>query len=152
MAHRHQVDSSEVGQVRIYLEQGEKCVGNRKGLKKWLTGSPLLYREIIKAAKLDGLLNATAHHTHYGFSGDGRVQSGDLETPNKSLNLCVELVGPREQLELFCRTHGTLLKGKVILYKHIEHWEISARRLQTCEAGEAEYAEPETAIADESEQ
>lgn len=152
MAHRHQVDSSEVGQVRIYLEQGEKCVGNRKGLKKWLTGAPLLYREIIKAAKKDGLLNATAHHTHYGFSGAGHLQSDNFEVPNKSLNLYVELVGPREQLELFCRTHGSLLKGKVVLYKHIEHWEISARRLHTSEADFTEYAEPETVITDEREQ
>ena len=151
MADRHQVDTSEVGQVRIYMQQGERRKRAGKGLKSWLSGSPLLYREIIKAAKKDGLLNATAHHTHYGFSGDGHVQSGDLETPNKSLNLCVELVGPREQLELFCRAHGNLLKGKVILYKHIEHWEISARKLHASEADLTEYAEPETVITDEQE-
>jgi hypothetical protein len=38
--------------------------------------------------------------------------------------LCVELIGEREQLEQFCRQHGDLLKGRVIVYKHMEHWDI----------------------------
>jgi len=96
-------------------------------------------------------MNATAHHTHYGFSGNGNVQSGDLEIPNPSMNLYVELIGPRIELELFCRKHGTLLKDKVVLYKHIEHWEINARQLNTIEATEDEYSEPETALNDEVE-
>ena len=153
MAHRHQVDVREVGQVRIYMMQGERSKKVGKGLKKWLSGSTPLYREIIKTAQQDGLLNATAHHTHYGFIGNGNVQSTDLfvEVPNASLNLYVELIGPRDELELFCRKHGSLLKDKVVLYKHIEHWEISARRLHAIEATEAEYAEPETVLTDEPE-
>ena len=149
MAHRHQVDAREVGQVRIYMMQGERSKKTGKGLKNWLSGGAPLYREIIKAAKQDGLMNATAHHTHYGFSGNGQVQSGDMEIPNPSLNLYVELIGPRDELELFCRKHGTLLKDKVVLYKHIEHWEISARKLHAIEAAEDEYAEPETVLKDE---
>ena len=151
MAHRHQVDIREVGQVCIYMMQGERSKKTGKGLKHWLSGGTPLYREIIKAAKQDGLMNATAHHTHFGFSGNNLVQSGDLEMPNPSLNLYVELVGPRDELELFCRKHGSLLKDKVVLYKHIEHWEISARRLHAIEASEAEYTEPETVLEDESE-
>jgi hypothetical protein len=27
-------------------------------------------------------------------------------------------------LETFCRKHGDLLKGKMIVYKHMEHWDI----------------------------
>ncbi|SJZ56929.1 hypothetical protein SAMN02745119_01008 [Trichlorobacter thiogenes] len=41
MADRHQVDTSEVGQVR----QGERRKRAGKGLENWLSGSPLLYRE-----------------------------------------------------------------------------------------------------------
>lgn len=150
MAHRHQVDVREVGQVRIYMMQGERSEKTGKGLKNWLSGSAPLYKEIIKTAKQDGLLNATAHHTHYGFSGKGKVQSGDLEMPNPSMNLYVELIGPRDELELFCRKHGTLLKDKIVLYKHIEHWEISARKLQAIEASEDEYAEPETVLTEDT--
>lgn len=148
MAHRHQVDVREVGQVRIYMMQGERSKKPGTGLKNWLSGSTPLYRAIIKTAKQDGLMNATAHHTHYGFSGNGHVQSGDLETPNPSLNLYVELIGPREELELFCRKHGTLLKDKMVLYKHIEHWEISARSVHAIEASEAEYTELKTILND----
>ena len=148
MAHRHQVEVREVGQVRIYMMQGERSKKSGKGLKNWLSGGTPLYRAIIKAAKQDGLLNATAHHTHYGFSGNAKVQSGDLEMPNPSLNLYVELIGPRDDLELFCRKHGSLLRGKVVLYKHIEHWEITARHLHSSEATEEEYAEPDTVLDD----
>ncbi|MBW4056855.1 MAG: hypothetical protein HIU83_15950 [Proteobacteria bacterium] len=151
MAHRHQVDVREIGQVRIYMMQGERSKKTGKGIKSWLSGSAPLYKEIIKTAKQDGLLNATAHHTHYGFSGNGNVESGEGEIPNKALNLYVELIGPRDELELFCRKHGSLLKGKVVLYKHIEHWEISARSVHAIEAAEDEYAEPETILTDEPE-
>ena len=72
--------------------------------------------------------------------------------PNSSLNLYVELVGPRDELELFCRKHGSLLKDKVVLYKHIEHWEISARSIHAIEAAEDEYTEPETVLDEDTEQ
>jgi PII-like signaling protein len=90
---------------------------------KGFFGKPL-YQEIIDAAKADGILNAVAHHTHYGYSGNGKIQSNDQELPNSALNLCVELIAQREHLEVFCRKHGELLKGRVIVYKHMEHWDI----------------------------
>lgn len=120
MLHRHKVTSREIGQVRIYMTPREK----RKGAgMKGLFSKPL-YQEIIDAAKADGILNAVAHHTHYGYSGNGSIQSNNQELPNSSLNLCVELIAHRDQLELFCRKHGDLIKGKVIVYKHMEHWDI----------------------------
>jgi H+/Cl- antiporter ClcA/PII-like signaling protein len=121
MHHKHKVSSREIGQVRIYMTPREK----RKGTgMKGLFGKPL-YQEIIDAAKADGILNAVAHHTHYGYSGNGKVQSNNQELPNTALNLCVELIADREHLELFCRKHGDLLKGRVIVYKHMEHWDIN---------------------------
>lgn len=120
MPHRHKVKSREIGQVRIYMSPGEKRKG--QGIKRMF--SKPLYQEIIDAAKVDGILNATAHHTHYGYSGTGKVQSNNQELPNQMLNLCVELIAHRDQLELFCRKHGDLLKGRVIVYKHMEHWDI----------------------------
>ncbi|HWE03735.1 MAG TPA: voltage-gated chloride channel family protein [Tepidisphaeraceae bacterium] len=121
MPHRHKVSAREIGQVRIYMTPGEK----RKGMGfKGMFSKPL-YQEIIDAAKVDGILNAAAHHTHYGYSGNGKVQSNNQELPNQMLNLCVELIAHRDQLELFCRKHGDLLEGRVIVYKHMEHWDIS---------------------------
>ena len=145
MPHRHRVHAREIGQVRIYLQPRERGSQSGTGLRKLLGGTPL-YKEIIREAKRDGLLNANAHHTHYGFSGNGSVQGTGGEIPNPLLTLCVELIGPRDELERFCRRHGDLLKGKVIVYKHMEHWEIGANNLRTSEAAEAEYAEPETKL------
>jgi len=96
-------------------------------------------RKIIDAAKADGILNAVAHHTHYGYSGNGTIQSNNQELPNSSLNLCVELIARRDQLEQFCRKHGDLMKGKVIVYKHMEHWDIGPHEsLKVKEAAQEE--------------
>jgi len=151
MPHRHKVTAREIGQVRIYMTPGERRRNAGKGIKYLLSGAPPLYKEIIMAAKQDGLLNATAHHTHYGFSGNGKLQADGLEISNPDMNLCVELIGPRDQLERFCRTHGTLLADKVIIYKHMEHWEIRPRKLLTEDAPVDEYVEPETILEDEPE-
>ncbi len=148
MPHRHQVRSREIGQVRIYMSQGERRRNSANGLKKFLSGNPPLYKEIIRAARADGLLNAAAHHTHYGFSGKGRVQGDGMEIANPDQNLCVELIGSRAQLERFCRGHGDLLRDKVIIYKHMEHWELRPSGLRTDQAPPADYAEPETVIVD----
>ena len=120
MPHKHKLASREIGQVRIYMTPTEK---RKKTGMKALFGQPL-YQEIIDAAKTDGILNAVAHHTHYGYSGNGKIQSNNHELPNSNLNLCVELIAHRDELELFCRKHGDLIKGKVIVYKHMEHWDI----------------------------
>ncbi|HEX5037453.1 MAG TPA: DUF190 domain-containing protein, partial [bacterium] len=125
MTHRHKVVPREIGQVRIYLTPKDRR--NVKGLKRFTTKP--LYREIIAAAKKDGIPHAVAHRTHHGYSGRGDVQSEHPEYANPSLNLCVEMIGERDQLEKFCRKHGELLQGKVIVYKHVEHWDIHAHDL-----------------------
>lgn len=120
MPHKYRVNEREIGQVRIYMTPGEKRSG--QGIRRMF--SKPLYQEIIAAAKQDGLMNAAAHHTHYGYSSSGKIQSHNSDIPNESMNLCVELIAQRDQLERFCRKHGDLLRGKVIVYKHMEHWEI----------------------------
>lgn len=84
MVSKHKVTSKEVGQVRIYMTPREKR--KAKTFRERLGIKPL-FREIIDAAKKDGLLNASAHHTHYGYSGGGRVQAEMGELPNPDLNL-----------------------------------------------------------------
>jgi H+/Cl- antiporter ClcA/PII-like signaling protein len=143
MSHRHKIETREIGQVRIYMTPGERRKKTGKGIKGLLPGGAPVYMEIIKSAKQDGLMNATAHHTHYGFSGNGHVQTNVTEVANPNLNLCVELIGPREELEIFCRKHGDLLRDKVVVYKHMEHWDIGAHNLHIDEAAQDEYREPE---------
>lgn len=135
MPHRHKIDAKEIGQVRIYMAPNERR--KAKSFKERLKIKPL-FQEIINSAKADGILNATAHHTHYGYSGQGPVIADSTEVSSQLLNLCVELIGPRDQLELFCRQHGDLLKDKVIVYKHMEHWELNRNTIEVTEAGQLE--------------
>lgn len=123
MPSSHVVTSNDVGMVRIYMKPKEKAPG--KGRALW--GSRPLYRELVLAAKAAGLMNAVAHHTHYGYSNHGRVEREDAEIANPELTMCVELVGHRGELEEFCRSNGGLLAGKVIIFKHIEHWSINKK-------------------------
>ncbi len=121
MTHPHKIVPEEIGMIRIYLTpKDRRKVPGVRGL----LGSTPLYRELVKTAKADGIINAVAHHTHYGYSNGGKVHQQNIETENPDLTLCVELIGAREQLELFCRKHGDLLREKVIVYKHLEHWKI----------------------------
>jgi len=135
--HKHKVRKCEIGQVRIYMTPRDKRP--RDGIRNKLFGKPL-YQEVIDAAKADGILNANAHHTHYGYSNNGKIQANLTQTPNAALTLCVELIGERPLLETFCRKHGDLLKGKVIVYKRMEHWELIDHALKSSDASVEELA------------
>ncbi len=141
MPRKHKVVPKEVGMIRIYLKPGEKR--KQSGLRGFLAARPL-YRELVDAAKRSGFLNAFAQHTHYGFSNHGPVQSQTLEAGNPDLTMCVEILGPKQDLELFCRTHGELLRDKVIVYKHIEHWDV---HLSDIEKSDGPPDEPDPASA-----
>ena len=123
----HQVVPREIGMIRIYLKPADKR--KKPGLRGLLAARPL-YRELIDAAKQDGIMNAHAHHTHYGYSNHGAVRLADPEMGNPELTMCVELIGEKPQLERFCGAHGELLKDKVIIYKHIEHWNIHGTEVE----------------------
>jgi len=118
---RHTLVLNEIGMIRIYLKPREKAVGvgNR------LFGGRPLYRELVMQAKAAGIMNATAHHTHFGYSNRGKLEEEGFEVPNPELTMCVELIAPRPDLEEFCRTNGDMLKRKVIVYKHVEHWDLT---------------------------
>ncbi|HLN23493.1 MAG TPA: DUF190 domain-containing protein, partial [Patescibacteria group bacterium] len=124
MPSSHIVTSNDVGMVRIYMKPKDKIPS--KGARN-LWGARPLYRELVLAAKAAGLMNAVAHHTHYGYSNHGRVEQDGAEITNPELTMCVELVGHRGELEEFCRKHGAQLAGKVIIFKHIEHWSIDKK-------------------------
>ncbi len=107
--------------IRIYMKPSDKAKG---ATGTWLRSAKPLHRELVAQAKADGIMNAIAHHTQYGYSNHGPVQDEGFELSNPHLTMCVELIGQREQLEAFCRHHGDMLASKVIVYKHLEHWSI----------------------------
>jgi PII-like signaling protein len=119
MSHSSSVRTREVGQLRIFMTPRDRR--KKKGFRS-LFVKPL-YQEIISAAKEHGLINAIAQRTHYGYSGQGIIQSDNSEVPNANLSLCVELIAVREQLESFCQSQGELLRDKVVVYEKLEHWE-----------------------------
>jgi H+/Cl- antiporter ClcA/PII-like signaling protein len=128
---RHKVIPREIGMIHIYLKPADKR--KQPGIRGFLSARPL-YRELVDAAKKDGFLNAHAHHTHYGYNNHGKVRSHDPELGNPELTMCVELIASKNQLEMFCRTHGDMLSDKVIIYKHIEHWDIQDHDLDIHDA------------------
>jgi PII-like signaling protein len=138
----HKVTSKEVGMVRIYMRPREMHRPADHGrIRAAFTARPL-YKELVLQAKQAGLMNATAHHTHFGFSNHGPVQELTPEIGNPELTLCVELIGPRDKLETFCEEHGALLKGKVIVYKHLEHWHVSASSVGKASLVETDVKDP----------
>lgn len=111
--------------IRIYVKPSERL--KKTGLRSFLSHRPL-YRELVLAAKKFGIVNAVAHHTHYGYSNNGKVQAAIAEIGNPELTICVELIGERIQLETFCRQQGEALEDKVIVYKHLERWHVDTAR------------------------
>jgi H+/Cl- antiporter ClcA/PII-like signaling protein len=128
MTHRHKVRSREIGQLKIYMMPRDRRRKSKKWYQNLLSNQPL-YHELIKAAKADGLLHAVARHTHYGFSGNGKVHAEHPEVPNHQLNMCIEIIDHRDKLETFVRKHGDILKDRIIVYKHMEHWDIHEHKL-----------------------
>ena len=126
----HAMTTHEVGMIRIYMKPGEKA--REAKLKTFFNAKPL-YRQLVLLAKAAGIMNAVAHHTHYGYSNHGRIQDEGAEISNPDLTMCVELIGPREQLEGFCQEHGGLLQNKVIIYKHLEHWRLAPHGVEAHE-------------------
>lgn len=119
MSDKIHVGAHEVGQLRIFLTGRERM---NKGLRG-LFARPV-YQEIIHAAKRAGVMNAIAHRMHFGYSGHGNIEHDGHEIPNEYLTLCVELVGPRTQLESFCLNNSDLLRHRVAIFERLERWEV----------------------------
>lgn len=121
MATKHKIAVTEMGKIRVYLTPSETIEG--EGF--WSKLNPKrLYREIIDAAKKDGLMNAVAYTGHHGFTNKGHVRSREPEFLDGHLPMCIEIIDHKDKLEEFCRKNGDLLKGKAIVYKHVEHWSV----------------------------
>ncbi|ACM20768.1 hypothetical protein Geob_2415 [Geotalea daltonii FRC-32] len=110
----------EYGQLRIYMTARDK-VKATTNLQRFFGRS--LYEDIIEAAKQDGIFSAYAYLMHSGYIPNGKIETGKLsEYHNSSLNLYIELISLREEIELFVKKHSGLLKDKAMVYKPIEGW------------------------------
>ena len=114
------LSTKEIGQLRIYIPQGE----TRRGLGFWSLFGRALYYDLVHLAKADGIINAAAHPTHFGYTRGGSIQTAGAETANPHLSMCVELIDDREKLEAFCRKHVDVLRDRILVYKQLELWEL----------------------------
>jgi len=130
----HEIVPTEVGMIRIYIKPSDKAPKTKRSI----FGAKPLYRALVMQAKAEGIMNAVAHNTHFGFSNHGPVRANGTELSDPHLAMCVELIGKRGQLESFCRAHGDLLRDKVIVYKHLEHWNIAETGVEHFDATEVE--------------
>ncbi|RYF58439.1 MAG: hypothetical protein EOO39_34255 [Cytophagaceae bacterium] len=110
---------TELGKLRIYLTPAEKMA--RPGFLGRLLGKPL-GRELVHLAKAAGILNATIHHAHYGYTNQGQLQEDHPEHGNPRLNIYVEMIDRKDVLEGFCQTYYELLRNKTMVYKAVERW------------------------------
>lgn len=128
MTFKGHIVSKEIGHLCIYLARKDRMPS-----RGWLRLLPRrsLAQHIIDLAKRDGILNATSHSTHYGFTGRGDIETIQPDHANGRLVMFVELVAERVQLEQFACTYKELLKDKVMVYKHVDQW-----TLQDCAPGQ----------------
>jgi PII-like signaling protein len=83
-----------------------------------------VYLHIIKEAKKDGIMKASAFSTHTHYSNEDEIQSFSVEGDNSGLAMCVTLVDKREKLQTFFYKHKDLLRSKVVIYKEVEFWDV----------------------------
>lgn len=118
-----EIIEKSLGKIQIYMKPKDKVKG--AGFISRLT-SRQLYREVIQFAKEDHLMNASVYQTHSGYSLHGKISTAHVELDNADLALCVELIDEKHKLEAFCLKHAELLKGKMIVFKAVEFWEIKS--------------------------
>lgn len=82
------------------------------------------YLHIIKEAKKDGIMKASAFSTHMSYTKDDDIQSFSVEGDTSGLHMCVMLVDKRAKLQHFALKHKELLRSKIVIYKEVEFWDI----------------------------
>ncbi|MCT3639631.1 DUF190 domain-containing protein [Elizabethkingia anophelis] len=112
-----------MGRLLIYITPADKIRHGERSIFRRIFPKAA-YMHIIQDAKAESILNASAYHSHFGFSNNESIQSYNLEGDNSKLTMCVELVDKRDKLERFCLKHKDYLKSKVVIFKEVEFWDI----------------------------
>jgi len=113
-----------LGELRIYLTQADKHAA--PGLRGRLFPAPLAHALVDKAHAF-GILQATTHTSGYGYALGGAVRARHLEVEAGQLALCVELLDERARLLAFCQQQQELLRGKVVVFRPVEQWNVDQR-------------------------
>ena len=114
------IKTRELGKLRVYMTRNDK-VESGKFINRIFPKKAL--KEIVEAAKKDGIMNANVFHSHSGYTKNGNIHSEHLEYDNAHLPLCLELIDEREKLEAFFKKHHIIFREKVVVYKTVEFWE-----------------------------
>ncbi|MCT3744679.1 DUF190 domain-containing protein [Elizabethkingia anophelis] len=117
------IKTHSLGKLLIFITPADKIRHSERSLFRRLFPKSA-YIHIIEDAKAEGILNASVYKTHFGFSNSGSIQSFNLESDNSDLAMCIELIDKREKLEGFFLKHKKYLRGKVIIFKEVEFWDI----------------------------
>lgn len=115
-----------MGKLQIFIKPKDKL--KSMSLMERLRPKQV-YRELVKNAKAEGLMNASVYQTHSGFSLNAKIRVAHPELDNSDLAMCVELIDEKPKLEDFCRKNVALLKGRLIIFKAVEFWEINSETL-----------------------
>ena len=119
----NKIKAHSLGKLLIYITSADKIRhGNRTIFRKLFPKSA--YIHIIQDAKAEGIINASVYSAHFGFSNGDSINSFNLEGDNSKLTICVELVDKRDKLEKFFLRHKDYLKGKVVIFKEVEFWDV----------------------------
>ena len=110
-----------MGKIKIYLKPKDKIEGGSFMDK---LKPKQIYRELVKAARDDGILSAAVYNTHSSFVLGDKIRTTHVELENNETALCLELIDGKEKLETFCKKHAKLLRDKMIVFKAVEYWEI----------------------------
>jgi PII-like signaling protein len=111
----------ELGELRIYCTQADKHA--TPGLRGRFFPNPLAYALVDKAHAF-GILQATTHTSGYGYVLGGSVRACHLEVESGQLAQCMKLLDERARLLAFCQQHQELLRGKVVVFRPVEQWDV----------------------------
>ncbi|HVU93677.1 MAG TPA: DUF190 domain-containing protein [Puia sp.] len=117
------IKTHSLGKLEIYIEPAHKVRhGQRTLFRRMFPKSAYLH--IIQEAKKDGIMKASAYSTHASYAGDEDIQSFSADGDNSGVAMCVQIVDKKEKLQEFFYKHKDLLRGKVVIYREVEFWDV----------------------------
>ena len=82
------------------------------------------YLHIIKEAKKDGIMKASAYHTHTSYIPLADIPEPGDDRDGSRPTMCISLVDQKQRLQHFVHKHNALLQNKIVIYKEVEFWDI----------------------------
>jgi PII-like signaling protein len=120
---QQKVKTHTLGKLKIYIKPSERV--KHATPTAWQKLFPkTAYIHIVEDARKEGILNASVYATQLGYTNKGKIAAFSAEGDHSKLTMCVELVDHRDKLEAFFLRHKEHLRGKVVIYKEVEYWDV----------------------------